>query len=389
MPLSNSVFTKMVGAVVKSLRENCAATRLVSMNTSLDTFKKGDQFTIPFPGPVPQRSVVPANVPPVGADPVNNSVLVTFDNWEEAPFTIGEKDLMALDDPQSFIRRQLSASGRTIANAVDRSIINLYQNSPFLVGTPGTTPFATSTVQLQQAETQLIQNVTAEGDRGVILDPFAYGNAIGLSVLQNNQAFGSEVITGGRVRKALGYDWSYSQNIPTHTRGALGGTPTVTGVQAVGTTSVLTGGWSASVTNVLRRGDIITFAGDPNPYVVTANVSSNGSGVASIPISNGYADLTAGLLIASVNAAAITTVASHKVNLALTPNAAVIASRLPDIAQFVGDKGRSYRTPWVDETTGLAYLFKVTEQHFQVEFSISCLWAARSVWSQQLIRIAG
>jgi hypothetical protein len=390
MPLTQNLFSRIVGTVVDSVRNNAVAPRMINTDFAAELAKQGQSITVNFPGPVPIRDVVPANIPPVGADPVNNGVTLTLDNWKEAPFTISESDLSGLGDPKSYITKQLVQAGVTIADAVDVSILNLYRRTPFTAGTAGTTPFASSLAALQSAETTLLTNKMPPGQRSLLLDTFAWGNSLGLSVFQNNQAFGTEVIREGRVTKALGYDWAYDQNVVQHTRGVLGGTPLINGVQAIGTVNIATDGWSLSTTNVLRQGDIVTFAGDPNPYVVTANCSSNGSGVATVPIYNGYADLpNSGLLVATVDNAAITVTPSHRASLAFHPNFAMIASRTPDILEIEGGKKFSYRVPWTDPVSGLTFLIKVSEQHWQAEFSVSCLWGVKEVWTQHAVRILG
>jgi hypothetical protein len=390
MPLSQRLFSQLVGTVVDSVRNNAVAPRMINTDFAAELAKQGQSITVNFPGPVPIRDVVPANVPPVGADPVNNFVTLTLDNWKEAPFTVSESDLSGLGNPKSYITKQLVQAGVTIADAVDTSILNLYRRTPFTAGTAGTTPFASSLAALQSAETTLLTNKMPPGQRSLLLDTFAWGNSLGLSVFQNNQAFGTEVIREGRVTRALGYDWAYDQNVVQHTRGALGGTPLINGVQAVGTVNVVTDGWSNSITNILRQGDIVTFAGDPNPYVVTANCTSSGAGAVTIPIYNGYADLAnSGLLVASVDNAAITVVNSHRASLAMHPNFAMIASRTPDIMEIEGGQKFSYRVTWTDPISGLTFLIKVSEQHWQAEFSVSCLWGVKEVWTQHAVRLLG
>lgn len=78
-------------------------------------------------------------------------------------------------------------------------------------------------------------------------------------------------------------------------RGAGGGTPLVQGASQSGT-SIVTDGWTPSVTNVVRAGDCIRFAGLTPLYRITADANSDGSGVAtlsinpSIPTGSGPAD---------------------------------------------------------------------------------------------------
>jgi len=67
-------------------------------------------------------------------------------------------------------------------------------------------------------------------------------------------------------------------------KGVGGGTPLVNGVGQTGSNLVVDGG-SNSITNWIRAGDFIQVAGCPVLFDVTADVNTNGSGQATIPIS--------------------------------------------------------------------------------------------------------
>jgi hypothetical protein len=127
----------------------------------------------------------------------------------------------------------------------------------------------------------------------------------------------------GQMGRAIGADWYMDQNVKTQTIGALGGTPVVDGANQTGS-SILTSGWTANAA-ILNAGDIIYFAsvyavnpqsfqstGSLRGFVVTSNVTANGSGVATIPISanSGLGIVTSGpfqnVTAAPANNAAIT-----------------------------------------------------------------------------------
>jgi hypothetical protein len=95
---------------------------------------------------------------------------------------------------------------------------------------------------------------------------------------------------------ATGWSWFEDQNVTTHTVGPLGGTPLVNGANQTGS-SLVTDGWTAAAASRLKEGDVFTIAGvyAVNPqsrgntgrlrrFTVTADVSSDGSGNATIPI---------------------------------------------------------------------------------------------------------
>jgi len=65
--------------------------------------------------------------------------------------------------------------------------------------------------------------------------------------------------------------------------GAGGGTPLVAGASQTGE-SLNTDGWSASVTNVVRAGDVLKIAGLTPLFRVVEDASSNGLGAATIKI---------------------------------------------------------------------------------------------------------
>lgn len=387
MPLDTKIFTKMVGRVAAVTRSTCVMPRCVNLSYAAELSQRGFTVDVPIVGTKSARNITPAVTAPATDEPTPSFATVTLDRHQEAAFILRETDLGGLDDPQSYVSRELESCGAAIAEAVNSSIFELYRSVPHRAGTAGTTPFASSTQALQDAERVLISNrVNPLAPRKLILDPFAHANALGLSAFQNAMAFQSaEVIKEGRISRALGYDWNVDQQAPQHTRGVATGTPTVNGAQAAGTANLVTNGWTNSITGILLAGDIITIAGDPNPYVVTADVNSGGTGAATIPISPGIAGRT-GLLLTASNGAAITVVASHRVSLAVSPDFAAFASRVYD-QPVLGQVG--FRTNWVDPVSGLVLTVMIREQHYQTYFAVSCLWGRQIVRPEYACRLMG
>lgn len=80
--------------------------------------------------------------------------------------------------------------------------------------------------------------------------------------------------------------------------GLGGGTPVVAGASQVGD-SIDTSGWSNNITNVVRAGDVLKFAGDNAVYRVRDDANSNGSGLATI-------NITPNLRVSPANLAVVT-----------------------------------------------------------------------------------
>jgi hypothetical protein len=199
-----------------------------------------------------------------------------------------------------------------MASAMDGDALAMVLQVFNQVGTPGTTPgvagWTTSTAGdklLNYSAPSVFLNAGAcldaqcaprDKTRRAVLNQWAMAQAVsGLSGLMNDQdTLGRQYMTG-ILTTALGFDVGMDQNVPTLTNGVHGGTPLVKGASQTGST-LLTNGWTAGV-NVLKAGEIfwITGVNSANPdsqldnsmyqyFVVTADVTSDSSGNATIPI---------------------------------------------------------------------------------------------------------
>lgn len=66
-------------------------------------------------------------------------------------------------------------------------------------------------------------------------------------------------------------------------RGVATGTPLVVGAGQTGT-SLVTDGWTPSITGIMKAGDVIKIAGNNKVYMLTADADSTVSGVATLSI---------------------------------------------------------------------------------------------------------
>lgn len=232
-------------------------------------------------------------------DAVETSVPLTLDTQFGVDIVFSSKDLALSID--QFSQRFLKPALATVANKIDYDGLQLYNKVANYVGTPGSTPNAALTYL--QAGVLLDNEATPVDDmRSLCVSPIAEATIVdSLKGLFHSGSELSQQYVKGRMGNALGFDWYKDQNVAVHTVGAQGGTPLVNGAGQTGSTLV-TDGWSNS-TKVLNKGDIIylgslasgTAVQQVNPqnrqptgqyryFVVTADVTSDGSGNASIPI---------------------------------------------------------------------------------------------------------
>lgn len=184
----------------------------------------------------------------------------------------------------------------------------MYQETAEVVGTPGVVPGSTGT--LPYAATQpyldgaqrLHDMGVPESNRFLVISPAMQNYLVnGVITLQNPaQRLAEQYKSGQFAGEALGWSkWFMGQNVALHTVGALGGTPLINkaGGVANGDTTLTIDGASNNVTGYYKKGDVLQVAGayainGPNrqslPYlknmVVTADVDTNGSGQATVPI---------------------------------------------------------------------------------------------------------
>jgi hypothetical protein len=201
---------------------------------------------------------------------------------------------LSVDD---FSERFLSGGVRALANQVDTDGLLLAKNSTAnFVGTPGTSP-ASALVYLQGQQKLDEMAAPRDNKRSFFISPAAQATTVDAlkGLFQSSEKI-AEQYESGVMGMALGGKFYMAQNIASHQVGALGGTPLVNGASQTGST-LNTKGWTASVTNVLKQGDVFTLAGvySVNPitkqataslqqFVVTAAANSDGSGNSSVGI---------------------------------------------------------------------------------------------------------
>jgi hypothetical protein len=193
-----------------------------------------------------------------------------------------------------------------LINNVDYTgLARMYKQVSNCKGTPGVVPGSTGT--LPQAANQPYLDAVTELFDGAAPDPYnaflsanmhAYLANANVAVF-NPSAFISAMFRKGQFgNDALGIaKWFKTQNIATHTVGALGGTPLVSGAGQSGAAITINGQGAAIINGYFLEGDNISFAGvySINPlthastgrlkqFTVTADTAAPATTAFSVPI---------------------------------------------------------------------------------------------------------
>jgi len=337
-------------------------------------------------------------------DHTETSVAVQLDTQFGVDLNFTSKELtLSIDE---FSDRIIKPAMAVVANKIDAAgLIMAYQSTYNTVGTPATVPTALKTY-LQAGAKMDYEACPRDGQRSLVIDPTAQVEIVDAlkGLFQSSEKIASQY-ESGNMGLAGGFKWSMDQNIPVHTVGPLGGTPLVNGVPAQGATTLVTDGWTASAASRLKKGDVFTianvFAVNPQSrvsttqlrqFVVTADVSSDGSGNLTAAISPAIqstgafatvnalpADNAAITVLGAANAVSPQHLAYHK-NAFTLVCADLLLPKGVDMAARVSDKQLGLSARMIRQ-------YDINNDKFPCRFDILFGWKA--LYPELACRIAG
>jgi hypothetical protein len=259
---------------------------------------------------------------------------------------------------------QIAQALRTLTNEMESDLCGLHTQASRAVGTAGTTPFGTAGDYMDSALARrlLVDNGAPMTDMHLVLDTLAGANIRGKQARFDVQGDQS-LLRQGVLLDASGVMLRESAQIRTFTKGTGASATTNTAGYAVGATVITL---AAAGTGTILAGDVITFAGDTNQYVVAvgdADVSNAGTITLAAP----------GLRRAlAASAVAITLANTSARNMVFTRNALVLAARLPSLPE-AGDIAID-RQSIVDPRSGMTFEIAIYPQYRQIQYEISAAW---------------
>jgi hypothetical protein len=172
----------------------------------------------------------------------------------------------------------------------------------------------------------------------------------------------------------MGFGIGYSAGVGVVTKG--GGTAYTSSAAGfpIGTTSipVITG------SGTILAGDVITFAGDSNKYVVKTGLAAPGTLVINAP----------GLLQAIPAAATNMTIGGNFTdNVAFTPNALVLAARAP-AAPDGGDSADDTQMV-TDPTSGVSFEVRLYREYRRIRYEVGLAWGVGVVKPEHIALLLG
>ena len=241
---------------------------------------------------------------------------------------------------------QIAQALRAAVNEIENDLADEFAaKASRAYGVAATDPFASNLADVAQVKKILDDNGAPASDRHLVIST---GAGAALRTLSNfskvNEAGTAEGVRRGVLLDVHDFAIRESAQINSATAGTASGSTTNSAGYSVGDVTLTL---ASAGTGTVLAGDVVTFAGDTNKYVITtgdADVSNGGTIVLSQP----------GLRVAmSAATKAITVVATSARNVGFTRNSMVLATRLPVIPKN-GDMATDRETI-TDPLSGISF----------------------------------
>lgn len=310
-------------------------------------------------------NVTPGVTPPDDGDQTIANTTLQITKARRVPFRWnGEQTLGANYGPgaRAIQVNQIAQALRTLTNEIEVDLCALANGASRAYGTANTTPFVSDLSDTALVRKILDDNGAPLTDRHLIIDTTAGAKMRTLTQLTKaNEAADTGLLRQGVLMDIHGFDIRESAQVANPAVGTSNnaGTTDTTGY-AIGATTIT---MAAAGTGTIVAGDMVTFTGDTNKYVVNTGIASLAAGGTIVLALPGLRQAVAASNVT------VTVVAKSKRNIAFSRNAIVLAQRLnalPDGGDLAID-----RTTVQDPRSGLVFEIAMYPQYRQMQYEIS------------------
>ena len=270
---------------------------------------------------------------------------------------------------------QIAQAMRGITNNIEAAIAaEAYKNASRAFGTAGTTPFGSNFNEIAELRQIIMDNgmPVNDGQLSLVVNSLAGTNLRQLAQLQKaNEAGGVDMLRQGTLLDLQGFMLKESAGVQSHTKGTATGLDAAGG-EPVGETSIALDGGDGGT---LLAGDVVTFAGDTNKYVVnTGFTAATGTAVIGGP----------GLRATLADTVEMTIGNSYTANIGLHRSAVELAMR-PLAKPLGGDSAVDMMTVQ-DPHSGLVFQISVYKGYNKAMIDITTLYQAKA-WKPDAIAL--
>lgn len=379
----NGLIPTIYNALDTVSRELVGIIPAVSSDMTFERAAKGQKVKSPVTTGATATDITPDVTPPDDGDQNVGSVEMEITKARRVPVRWNGEEKRGLDNNGAsynvILRDQFAQGMRTLVNEVEADLAALHLKASRAVGTAGTTPFASGLGDTAQALKLLKDNGAPASDLQMVIDTTAGANMRTLAQLNKaNEANDDSLLRRGVLLDVHGFAIRESAQIKSHTAGTGALATTDATGYAVGAKEITL---ASAGTGTILIGDAISFAGDPNKYIVVAgdtDVSNGGKVTIAAP----------GLRKAIPAAATAITVTTGSVRNMVFPRSAIaLATRAPALPQQ-GDSAVD-RTIITDPVSGLSFEVSVYAQYRQVQYEIALAWGCAALKPEHIGLVLG
>lgn len=383
-----ATITNLIPTIYEALdvvsRELVGMVPSVALSASSQRAAK-DQTITSFVAPAASAGdITPAVAPPNDGDQTIGNVQMSISKARRVPVRWNGEQSLSLNAPggpgrNNIQRDQFAQAFRTLANEIEADLAALHIYASRAAGTGGTTPFAFSATRsgfedVADARKVLVDNGAPQSDINLVLGTTAGAKLRSIGQLNNAQASADQsFLRQGILMPIHGVDMRESGQINSFTKGTGANATTDATGYAIGATTITL---ASAGTGEIKAGDVITFAGDANKYLVVtgdANVAGGGTLVLAAP------GLRQAIAASATN---ITVEGSSVRNMIFHRNAIVLATRLPARPEE-GDLAEDVMT-FTDPRSGLSFEVALYKQYRQAQYEISIAWGVKAVKTEHI-----
>lgn len=350
----------------------------IAMDASAERAAVGQQIMVPITPAAAATNITPGVTAPNTGDQIIGETPLSIAFAQAVPFRWNGEEQKGINTGPGYAKiknDQITQAMRTLTNNVESYIAGLaYLGASRATGVAGTTPFATDLSATANARKVLSDNGSPLSDIHLTMNTTAGAKMRTLTQLTKaNEAADNTLLRQGVLLDVHGFEIRESAQIGETTKGTGAGYVVGAAGAAAGSLTIplVTG------TGTAVPGDVVTFAGDPNQYVVAAGIAAPGTITINKP----------GLLTTLASGTAMTIGASYAPNLAYHRNAIALVTRAPALPTE-GDMAED-RATIIDPRSGLAFDVSMYKQYRQVYYEIAIAYGGAVIKPEHVTTLMG
>lgn len=358
--------------------EAFGAVDAINANFDDKSVAKGDVVKVPVAPTRAAADFSPSNVTSTGTDATAADVEVQISKSRKVSWHLTGEQQRSLDNgamSSEWIRQLVAQGMRTLRNEAEVDCVTaIYTGASRATGTAATNPFASALTPLADVRKILRDNGAPLADLQFVGDSTSEANLLKLGVVLDASQAGSDAERReGVIRRQYGFQMRTSAGIEQHVKGAGTGYDAAGG-EAIGEVDIALDGGTVNTTGI-KAGDIVTFVGDTNKYVVNVgSVATSGTITIGKP----------GLVATLADTVEMTIGDSYTPNLAFDRMAVVGVMRPP-----LMPANPTIQQMLISDGFGMTYLMLDIAQYGQRTWELHLAWGFKAVQPEHIAILLG